>query len=105
MLFAVCVASSLALTAVRFVQVRTFIDRHLGQIPGAARTARLEVVFVRIDAGYYTVDLVQNDPFLRGVRWMLISRGRTEDEEFVRSLFPSARLGAENDVATVWHIE
>jgi hypothetical protein len=103
--FLACFASSLALTALRFVQVRTFIDAHLGQIPASQRTARLEVVFVRIGAGYYSVDLVQNDPFLRGARWILISRGRAEDEQFVRRMFPSARLGAQNDVASVWQID
>jgi hypothetical protein len=105
MMFVAVVASLLALTPLRFVQVRMFIDAHLAQIPRVHSSARFEVVFVRSGAGYYSLDLVRDDPFLRGRRWILISRGQTEDEQFVHVLFPSARLAAQNDVASVWQID
>src|SRR5262249_32636568 len=61
----VAAAGSLLLgNAMRFSQVRTFIDGQLRQIPAAPSPSRFEVVFLRPDRGYYTLDLVQNDPFL-----------------------------------------
>jgi hypothetical protein len=105
MVLVASLASLFLCNGLRFVQVQSFIDDDLGQIPDPPRAARFEIVFVRADRGYYTVDLVQNDPFLRGRRWMLLSRGPVEDERFLRRNFPTARLGAENDVATVWQVD
>ncbi len=92
--------------ALRFVQVRTFIDGHLAQIPEAP-PARFEIVFVRTDRGYYSQDLVQNDPFMEGRRWILFSFGRVEDERFLQRSFPTrhARLAAASDVASVWQLD
>jgi hypothetical protein len=104
-LFAACLASLLFMNGLRFAQVRSFISGHLAQIPLAPPGARFEVVFIHTDAGYYTNDLVQNDPFLRGPRWVLISRGRREDERWIQGIFPRARVSARNDVAEIWSVE
>ncbi|HWE26101.1 MAG TPA: hypothetical protein VG496_19350, partial [Myxococcales bacterium] len=103
-MFIACVASAVVLTALRFVQVRTFIAAHVAQIPAAGHAQR-EIVFVREYDGYYSVDLVQNDPFMRDDRWVLISRGRRADEILVHRFFPSASLRARNAVADVWQVE
>jgi hypothetical protein len=94
--------SSLVLcNALRLHQVRTFIDAQLSQIPQAP-PARREIVMVRINRGYYTMDLVQNDPFLRSPRLMLFSMGEGDETAFLRRHFPAARKVAENETASVW---
>ena len=92
-------------TAVRFAQVRSFIDGHLAQIPAAASPSRREVVLVRADRGYYSIDLVQNDPFLESGRWTLLSVDPPMDEMFLDSSFSEVRLIAKNEVASVWQID
>jgi len=103
--FAAALGSLLLCNGLRFAQVRTFIDDHLAQIPAPPRPARLEIVFVHIDRGYYSIDLVENDPFLRTGRWILISRGDAEDARFMHAAFKGARLSAQNEVAAVWEVD
>jgi hypothetical protein len=99
-------ALSLALgTGLRFAQVRTFIDEHLAQLPRAAASQERRVVFVRRERGYYSQDLVQNDPFLEGSRWILLSGGDESDVDWMRRAFPRSRRIAANEVATVWAVE
>ena len=102
---ATCIASLLLATGLRFYQVRTFIDGQLAQVPRAKAQGKLEVVFLRMDRGYYTIDLVQNDPFLDGARWILLSFGGAEDERFMRRFFPAARLAGLSDIGSVWEID
>ena len=102
----VCAVLSLALgTGLRFAQVRSFIDDHLAQLPRAAASHERRVVFVRRDRGYYSQDLVQNDPFLDGSRWILLSAGEESDADWMRRAFPGSRRMAANEVATVWAVE
>jgi len=102
----VCAGLSLALgTGLRFAQVRGFIDDHLAQLPRAATSPDRRVVFVHPERGYYSQDLVQNDPFLEGSRWMLFSRGDESDADWMRRAFPTSRRIAANEVATVWAVE
>lgn len=105
MMWFAAVMSLVGGNALRFHQVRTYIDAHLAQIPNTDGSTPLEVVFVRIDQGYYTVDLVQNDPFMNGRRWILISRGDQADEEFMRQSFPRSHLAARGKASTVWQID
>ena len=102
----VCAALSLALnTGLRFAQVRGFVDDHLAQLPRAASSPERRVVFVHAERGYYAQDLVQNDPFLEGSRWILLSRGDESDADWMRRAFPTSRRIAANEVATVWAVE
>jgi hypothetical protein len=103
--FAASIAGLIFANGLRFFQVRSFVDAQLAQIPQARAPGKLEVVFLRLDRGYYTVDLVQNDPFLEGGRWILISFGRAEDERFMRRSFPGARLAASSEIGSTWQIE
>jgi hypothetical protein len=101
----VAAAGSLLLgNAMRLSQVRTFIDAQLRQIPAAPSPSRFEVVFLRPDRGYYTLDLVQNDPFLENDRWILISHGPDEDAQFMNR-FPNARRVVRTNVAELWQID
>jgi hypothetical protein len=97
-------ASLLLGTGLRLAQVRGYIDQHLAQIP-ASPASRKQVVFVRGGRGSYTNNMVQNDPFLRGSRLMLFSKGDPADAEFARRLWPEARMAAQSEVATVWLAE
>ena len=91
-------------TGLRLAQVRGYIDQHLAQIPPSP-ASRKQVVFVRGGRGSYAVDMVQNDPFLRGSRLMLFSKGDAADAELARNLWPEAKMAARSDVATVWLVE
>jgi len=104
MLFA-AVGSLVAGNLLRCHQVRTFIDAHLAQIPAAPSERGQEIVMVHVNAGHYTIDLVQNDPFLEGSRWMLMSHGPADDQSFIQQSFPRARLAASSATATVWKVE
>jgi len=102
----VAVAASLALaTGLRFVQVRSFIEGQLAQIPSGAGSSASEVIFVRVDRGYYMQDLVQNDPFMEGRRWILYSAGPLEDARFMNTWFKGARLAVHTDVADLWQVD
>lgn len=92
-------------TPLRFAQVRTFIDAHLAQVPEVPGAHRRQVVFVDASQGSYTIDLVQNDPFLDGERWVLISHGQAPDARFMRAFFPGARRAAAGPFASVWVVE
>jgi hypothetical protein len=95
---------SLALsTPLRFGQVRTFIDSHLAQVPAAG--GGRQVVFLDVARGSYTIDLVQNDPFLEGNRWILISFGETEDSRWMAGAFPRARLTQVWPLGSIWQVD
>lgn len=97
-------ASLVLCTGLRFSQVRTFIDGQLRQVPSSSASSRLEVVFLRPDRGYYTQDLVQNEPFMDSARWILLSHGAAEDARFMGS-FPAARRVLRTDVAELWQVD
>jgi hypothetical protein len=103
-LVATALASLLLAVPLRLVQVQSFIDRQRAQIPEAPAGAR-EVVFVRPDRGFYTQDLVQNDPFLRGKRLILFSHGDEADAALASRLKPRPTLAGRNQVATVWVVK
>ena len=95
---------SLALcTPLRFGQVRTFIGSHLAQVPPAG--GGRQVIFLDVARGSYTIDLVQNDPFLEGNRWILISLGAAEDSRWMAMAFPRARRTAVWRLGSVWQVD
>ena len=95
---------SLALcTPLRFGQVRTFIGSHLAQVPPAG--GGRQVIFLDVARGSYTIDLVQNDPFLEGNRWILISLGAAEDSRLMAMAFPQARRTAVWRLGSVWQVD
>lgn len=95
--------SLVAGTWLRFDQVHEFIRRHRAQVATAASVP--QVRFVEIRSGYYTQDLIQNDPFLRGPEWTFISFGRDADAELVRRRFPGAELAVDLGYSTAWTVE
>ncbi len=85
--------SLVAANAQRFVQMGGFMQAHLAQFPPRVQAERSIVLFPA--RGYYALDLVQNDPWLRDGRIVLLARTRA-DVEAIRAHFPGAREVAEN---------
>ena len=73
-------------TCLRAVQVETFIDRHLAQLPRPMHGPAL-VTIINPIGGYYARDLVQNDPFLRG-QVILATQGRPKDADMMAVQYP-----------------
>jgi len=93
--------SLLSLTSIDAVNVRGHIDRHLAQIPKADKGVP-QVVFVNRVFGYYAVDLVQNDPFLRKRPLMLVSHGLKADTALMSEHFPELKMTESSYRGSVW---
>lgn len=85
--------SLVAANALRFVQMGDFMSAHLAQLPPRPGTER--TIVLHNGWGYYALDLIQNDPWLRGDEIILLSR-TTADAEKIRKHFPSARKMSAN---------
>lgn len=84
---AVALLALLTTLPVQVWQVHEFIDRHLAQMPVSTEgTHRL--VIVNPVTGYYAVDLIQNDPFLRDPVWRMVSHGARADRAMIERHFP-----------------
>ncbi len=97
-----CALGSLVLaTGLRLYQVEHFIARHLQQIPTSA-LGTPEVIVVTTSMGYYAIDLIHNDPFLRHKPVLLVSRGRHRDREMMEISYPGLVLLHRDYRGTVW---
>lgn len=101
-----CVVLSLLLAnGLRLVQVGGFVGQHLRQVPPLARApdrAREQVVFVDIGKGFYTRDMVQNDPFLRGPRITMVMGPRASADALMAARFPGYRKVSEGEWGQLW---
>lgn len=102
-LAACAILSLAALTPLRSLQVEHFIARHLAQAPAVHRHGP-HVVIVNPLYGYYSWDLAQNDPFLRGHVIKLVSLGSKRDAEMMAALFPEYALLESNQRGSVWGV-
>jgi hypothetical protein len=100
------IALSLILaTGLRALQVESYIGRHLAQVPPlavAADRTRPEVVFIEIRRGFYTHDLVQNDPLLRAPRITMVHVPGPGQAELMAKRFPAYRKSAEGPWGELW---
>lgn len=97
--------SLLLANGLRLIQVDAFITRHRQQVPPLARAVepgRAEIVFVAAERGFYAVDLVQNDPFLREPRIVMTYPGRAEAANLMAKRFPRYRKSAEGTWGELW---
>jgi hypothetical protein len=97
--------SLVAATGLRLVQTESFIAGQLRQVPPltrAADPARPEVVFMDMRRGFYLQDLVQNDPFLRSPRILLVYRGPEEAQALMSARFPGYRREAAGPWGEHW---
>jgi hypothetical protein len=92
--------------SLRFWQVGNFIDRQLSQLPPSwalpVEPGERWVLFLNIRRGFYSSDLVRNDPLLRSPRLILISHGREVDEQVVRRLLRNPELVSEFRGQSLW---
>jgi hypothetical protein len=100
------IALSLVLAnGLRLLQVDSFIEQHLRQVPPLARAPdpeRPEIIFVNIRAGFYTQDMIHNDPFLRGPRVVMVLGTAQSAEALMASRFPAYRKKAEGEWGQWW---
>ncbi len=90
--FAVAVALSLfVLLPIRAWQANSLIQHILTQIPGSP-LGQKSILFINTKEGYYTSDLVQNDPFLRNTAWKLIARDPVSDVTLARQFLHSPTI-------------
>ncbi|RLJ63663.1 hypothetical protein [Sulfurisoma sediminicola] len=87
--------SLLLATGLRAWQIGTFMNDHLAQLPPYPKD-RPAIVFV--GKGYYSRDLVQNDPWLRTQPWVFASRGKDVDIDVAEKLLPGGCIYADG-----WH--
>lgn len=89
----------------RLTQVESFINQHRSQVPPLAQPAardRPEVVFVNLAAGLYTQDMVQNDPFLRTPRIVMVQDNRKNVAQLMARHFPTHVKIAEGKWGELW---
>jgi hypothetical protein len=100
------VVLSLALAnGLRASQVESYIGRHLAQVPPLsvrADRARPEIVFIEVRRGFYTHDLVQNDPLLGAPRITMVHMPGPEQAELMAKRFPAYRKSAEGPWGELW---
>jgi len=98
---ACAILSLVILTPLRVYQMERFVARHVNQLPQASGGSP-RVVLVRWQGGYYAVDLVQNDPFLREYPLYMLSQGEQPDARMLAEHFPELVLLGSNETAAVW---
>lgn len=84
--------SLLFATGLRAWQIGSFMHDHLAQLPRYPKD-RQAIVFV--GRGYYSRDLVQNDPWLRAQPWVFVSRGKDVDVEVAEQILPGGCIYAD----------
>ncbi len=91
--------------ALRLVQVDAFITRQFHQVPPlaqAADPARGEIVFVDPAAGFYTRDMVRNDPLLRQTRTSMVYDGPEQAAALMARRFPGYSRSAQGKWGELW---
>jgi hypothetical protein len=98
---AVAVLALLFAMPLQVWQVHGFISQHLAQVPSSnSGTPRL--VIISPSMGYYAVDLVQNDPFLRDPVTYMVSAGRAANRGMVQRNYPELSLLSSSFKGEVW---
>lgn len=86
--------SLVAANALRFVQIGDYMDMHLAQFPPRVKAERR--IALHNGKGYKTIDIIQNDPWLRGEEVVLLVRDEA-DMKKVQAHFPKLREAARNE--------
>jgi hypothetical protein len=85
----------------RALQIRQFVSQMMHQEPSYAGTER-RVVIIDPMLSFYGMDLVRNDPWLRGNLTRMISHGRTTDARMMAHYFPEMHKVYADPFGTVW---
>jgi hypothetical protein len=89
------------MTALRTWQIGSFMNQHLAQLPPYPE-GKPAIIFVR--GGYYGMDLVQNDPWLRKHPRIFVSHGLSEDNALAQRLLPGGCIYADRQYAWSYSI-
>lgn len=92
-------------TALRTTQVESFVERHLTQVPPytqAVPEGQREVLFVQPRQGFYAIDLIQNDPFLRHPRIVLAMETPQRAADLMATHFPGFARAAAGPWGELW---
>ena len=84
----------------RAVQIHEFIGEELNDVPPYGINER-QIVFISPNF-FYTKDLVQNDPWLRGNVIRMISHGNAADASLMQACFPQMRRVYDSPHGSVW---
>jgi hypothetical protein len=87
--------SLLMATLLRAWQMGSFMSDHMAQLPPYP-VGQPAIVFV--GRGYYSMDLVQNDPWLKRQPWVFVSLGKAADTELAERLLPGGCIFSDG-----WH--
>jgi hypothetical protein len=98
------VLSFVLLNGLRLYQVDSFIDRHLGQLP-PLDPDRKQICFIRLEEGYYSIDLIQNDPFLKQKTIFIKSFGPEDEKQFIAKFYPKAVQKTKATDNVIWYVE
>ena len=82
-------------------QMNGFIGKDLQQVPAYLGTEP-RVVIINVDDSFYGVDLVQNDPWLRGGVIRMISHDTAADAQMMGQYFPTLHQVFTDASGSVW---
>jgi hypothetical protein len=85
----------------RAFQMHEFISRQIAQVPQYAGNEH-RVMILDASFSFYGLDLVQNDPFLRGNVIRMVSHGRDRDAAMMQQYFPDMHRVAIEKYGSVW---
>jgi hypothetical protein len=83
------------------VQIRKFMTFDLAQAPAYSGTEH-RIVLINTNYGFYSGDLVQNDPWLRGNVIRMLSHGRDGDARMMAQNFPDMHEVYADPHGVVW---
>lgn len=98
------VLSLVLLNGLRLHQVDAWMKGHLAQRP-QLDSQQTQVCFIRVREGYYTIDLVQNDPFLRQQTLFVKSFDVEGERPLIEKHFPRAVPRSDAPDEPVWLIK
>jgi hypothetical protein len=81
-------------------RVHTYVAGHLAQLPQADH-GRPRVLLIS-PYGYFSFDLVQNDPFLRDPLIHMVSYGQAADAQMMQQYYPDLVKLSESSRGSVW---
>jgi hypothetical protein len=84
----------------RAQQIHQYLANALYNIPHYDKNER-QILFINPN-GFYTGDLVQNDPWLRGDRILMVSHGSLRDMGMMHDRFPQMRKVVDGPHGSVW---
>jgi hypothetical protein len=87
--------------SVRAGQMREFMNDHLAQLP-AYSGSEPRVVFIDPQYSFYGVDLIQNDPFLRGTLVQMLYSSAEGNTKLMEQLHPGFRKVYFDQNGEVW---